>query len=94
MPDPARLDPELRRLIAERPDTVVGVLLRLDGPGNASRRTALEDAGLSVGTFAGAIATGRVRACDAPGVAEIEWVLYLELARELPRPPVPDRPHT
>jgi hypothetical protein len=92
MPDPARIDPELRRLIVERPDTLVGVLLQLDGPGTADRRSELEAVGLRVGAFAGEIATGRVRACDATRVAEIEWVRYLELAREMPRPPVPDRP--
>jgi hypothetical protein len=81
------MDAELRRLTQEQPDSVVGVLVQLRSPGNGARRAELESAGLSVGTIVGEIASGRLRACDAPRVARLDSVRYLELAREVPRPP-------
>jgi hypothetical protein len=85
----SRMDAGMARQIQEQPDSVVGVLVRTTRPATPADRRALADAGLQVGTVAGEILTGRLRACDALRVLELDFVRYVELAREVPRPPLP-----
>jgi hypothetical protein len=84
-----RLDPGILRQMEQSPDSVVGVLVRTTRPPTDADRRALADAGLRVGTVAGEILTGRLRACDAARVANLEFVRHIELAREvrIPSPP-------
>lgn len=90
----AKLDPQLRRAASERPDSVVGVLLRTAAPVGARERAALEAEGLAVGSVAGDIVTGRVRAAAAPRLARLPFVVYVEAAgRVYPTQP-PDTPET
>ncbi len=84
-----RLDPRLVAVGRQAPDSMVGVLVRLAAPPAVSERDALRRAGLSLGTVAGDVVTGRIRAADAPGLAKLSFVIYAELARQIPvsRPP-------
>ncbi len=78
-----RLDPVLRRIAAERPDSVVGVLVRTSSPVGAAERAGLEEAGLAIGSVVGDVVTGRLRAGSARGVARLPFVAYVEAARRL-----------
>lgn len=87
-----RLDAALRERIAVEPDALVGVLVRTARVPDAADREALARAGLEVGTVAGDVVTGRLRGCDAVRVAGLEFVLSIEAARQVPRPPMPHPP--
>ena len=81
----ARLDPGLRRLLA-RPapgDSVVGVFIRLAHAPAPADRTALERAGVRIGTVGGNLLTARVALRAVPAVAALEIVRYIELSRRL-----------
>jgi hypothetical protein len=88
----ARLEAELVRTIEERPTAEIGVFVRTARPPEPADRQALEDAGLRIGTVVNTILTGRLRACDAVRVADLEFVRHIELAREIPRRPPPQVP--
>ncbi len=76
-----RLDWRLEELAATRPDTIVGVLVRTNVPPDSAQRAALVDAGLAIGTVAGTILTGRLRAGEAGTVARLSFIVRIELAR-------------
>lgn len=86
-----KLDPRLRRLAAERPDSVIGVLVRTVSVVDITERAALEAGGLVIGTVAGDVVTGRLRAGNAPDLARSAFVVYIELAQRL-RPVRPSSP--
>jgi hypothetical protein len=88
--DSSRVDAELLRLAEEAPDSMVGVLVRLERPLRVSEGEELRKAGLMIGTVAGTVATARIRACDSLRAAKHPAVRRIELARPVPRPsPVP-----
>jgi hypothetical protein len=84
-----RLDAGLVRVIADTPDSTVGVLVVASATPGAEEREALRRAGLQVGVVAGDVVTGRIRACDAIRLAELAFVRSVQLAREIPRPAPP-----
>lgn len=84
-----RLEAELVRTIEQRPTEEIGVFVRTTRTPDAADRQTLADAGLRVGTVVNTILTGRLRACDAVRIAELEFVRHVELAREIQRPPPP-----
>ncbi len=96
-PDPtSKLDAALRRVVAAGADTVVGVFIRATHPVSAAERERLEQAGVRVGTVAGALLTGRVQVRRLRHVAALPFVRYIELAGTLrpldgtrPRGPAP-----
>jgi hypothetical protein len=92
MPTRQRLDAALVERIRRAPESEVGVFVRTSRPPDEHERSALAEAGLRVGTVAGRILTGRLRACDAVRVAGLEFVEYVELAGEVTRPPPPPVP--
>lgn len=78
-----KLDPRLRRLAAERPDSVVGVLVRTAAGLGPAEREALAEHGLAIGSVAGDVVTGRILAGAAPGLARLRFVVYVEAAARL-----------
>jgi len=85
----ARLDNALIERIQRVPEEIVGVLVRTAEPLTDPERAQLESAGMVLGTVAGDVVTGRLRACDAVAIAELAFVRRIELARDVPRPPQP-----
>lgn len=83
MPGNGRLDPALRRVVTENPDSVVGILIRTAAAPTTAELTALARAGVTVGAVAGTIVTGRARARDAARAAGLPFVVYIELAAVL-----------
>lgn len=79
-----KLDPPLRRMVAERPDSVVGLFVRTVAAPTPRQREALTRAGLTIGSAVGDVVTGRARARAARKIAALDFVLYLELARTVP----------
>lgn len=89
-PAERRLDPRLVTIGHQAPDSIVGVLVRLASPPADAERAALARAGLALGTVAGDVVTGRIRAAAAPALAELSFVVYAELARHIPVQQPPD----
>jgi hypothetical protein len=83
------LEPALRARIAAEPEAELGVLVRTARPPGDADRRAMAEAGLRIGTVAGDVASGRLRACDALRVAALDFVVAVELAREVPVPRPP-----
>ncbi len=83
-PDPSsKMDAALRRVVAAGADTVVGVFIRTTHPVSAADRERLEQAGVRVGTVAGALLTGRAQVRRLRHVAALPFVRYIELAGTL-----------
>lgn len=80
-------DPELRRIVAQRPDSIIGVLLRTRQEIGDPERAALEACGLDIGSVIGEIVTGRIRADAAEQLARHPLVAYMELSRNVRIPP-------
>jgi hypothetical protein len=79
-----RLDPQLRRLISMRPDTVVGLLIRTTQPLTPRQAEQLTAEGILVGSVVGDIATARARAALAARLAELPYVIFVQLAATIP----------
>lgn len=80
----SKLDSGMRSMAVSRPDSVVGVLVRIRPPLDEARRDSLRTAGLLLETQAGGVLTGTLRAGSALAVARLSFVERLELARQLP----------
>ncbi|MEJ2214989.1 MAG: hypothetical protein P8099_00100 [Gemmatimonadota bacterium] len=80
----AYIDRRLRDLAEAHPDSIVGVLIRTSAPPDSTWRASLVDAGLAVGTVAGDVVTGRLRAGSALKVARLPFVVHIELSRKIP----------
>lgn len=93
-PASARLTTDLGRTVAADPDAVISVLLRTTAPVTAEDRATLEQCGLEIGSVLGDIVTGQIRAGDAPRVAALPFVAYMEAARVIPVPPPVLQPDT
>lgn len=85
-PEPARapaattMAPALRRVIAARPDSVVGLLIQTRAPLAPEQRVALERAGLRIGSVVGDVVSGRIVARRAPDIASMAFVELIQLA--------------
>lgn len=80
----AHMDRRLHALADAHPDSIVGVLIRTAAPPDSAWRAAMTKAGLDIGTVAGDIVTGRLRAGAAAKVAELPFVVHIELSRKVP----------
>jgi hypothetical protein len=80
----ARLDPALRRVLETRPDSVVGVLVRTTAPLTDEQRVRLERDGVAVATVVGTIFTARARARAAARLADLPFVVHVQLAATVP----------
>lgn len=85
------VDERLLRLGEDEPDREVGVLVRLARDPGAGELERLAEAGLVVGTAAGRVVTGRIRAGAARRLGGLAIVEYVELADEVPVPRPPGR---
>ncbi|MEX2282437.1 MAG: hypothetical protein WEE89_08130 [Gemmatimonadota bacterium] len=89
---PGRMEPALRRVVETRPDSVIGVLIRLTRDVQDSDRDRLQQAGLSVGSARGRLVTGTLRAINALKVSRLDMVEWMELSNNMlptiPRPPI------
>jgi hypothetical protein len=83
------LEAALRARIAAEPEAELGIFVRTRQPPGDAERRALTQAGLRIGTVAGDVASGRIRACDALRVAALDFVVAVEMARDVPVPPPP-----
>jgi hypothetical protein len=79
-----KLDAPLRALARTSPDSMVGVLIRTAGRLTAEQRDTLEAAGVTVGSVAGDVTTGRMPARVARAAARLGFVVHIELARAVP----------
>jgi hypothetical protein len=88
--DSAHIAPRLREVMSSHPDSVVAVLVRLEGP-DAVSAEALRAAGLEVGVTVGRVMTGRIRARALPALSAVPGILSIDAAEriEVPRPPGP-----
>jgi hypothetical protein len=80
----AHIDRRLRALAEANPDSIVGVLIRTTAPPDSAWRASMTAAGLMVGTVAGDVVTGRIRAGSALEVARLPFVVHIEMARKIP----------
>lgn len=78
------IDRRLRTLAEEHPDSIVGVLIRTTAPPDSAWQASMARAGLVVGTVAGDVVTGRIRAGSALDVAKLPFVVHIELSRKIP----------
>jgi hypothetical protein len=86
---PLPIDAALRARIAAEPESEVGVFVRLRRPPDTQDRRALADAGMRIGTVAGDVVSGRLRACDVLRVAALDSVVAIEMAQDVTVPPTP-----
>jgi hypothetical protein len=87
-PVTGRLDPALLRVVAERPDSIVGILIRTAAPPTPAQLAAITARGVRVGSAADTLVTGQARARDAARLVELEFVVHIQLATTL-RPTEP-----
>jgi hypothetical protein len=89
---PDRMEPALRRVVETRPDSVIGVLIRLTRDVQDSDRDRLQQAGLTTGSARGRLVTGTLRAINALKVSRLDVVEWMELSNNMqptiPRPPI------
>jgi hypothetical protein len=78
------LDPALRRMIAAHPDSVVGLLIRTAEPLTDGQRRRLQGDSIAVGSVVGTIVTARARARDAAVLADLPFVVHVQLAATVP----------
>jgi hypothetical protein len=79
-----RLEPQLRRLLSTNPDTVVGLLIRTTHPLTPDQAEQLTAEGILVSSVVGDIATARARAALAARLAELPYVVFVQLATTIP----------
>jgi hypothetical protein len=78
-----RFDPALHRIIAESPDSTIGVLIRTRAPTTPEQLAAIAATGLRVGSAGDTIVTARGRAADAAKLAELAFIVHVQLATTL-----------
>jgi hypothetical protein len=81
------LEPTLRRLSAQHPDTVVGMLLKLSNEPTRQDSTDLVGLGLTVSSVRGTLMTGRARARSAAQLTRMRQVVWIELSMSVPTTP-------
>lgn len=82
--DPSRMDAALRRVIETSPDSVVGLLVRTLSPLTEAQRRQLDEDDIRVASVVGTIFTARARARAAVRLAELPFVVHVQLAATVP----------
>ncbi len=77
---PERLEPALLRVLESRPDSVVGILLRLNRDVRPEDQEQLRQHGLTIGSARGRLVTGQLRAADARKLTRLTQVDWIELS--------------
>jgi hypothetical protein len=88
------LEPTLRRLLEQRPDSIVGLLVRLEREASARDSADLRALGLTITSVRGTVLTGRARARSALELSRLRAVQWIEVSMSIspvrrPRPLVP-----
>jgi hypothetical protein len=88
------VEPTLLRLIEQRPDSLVGLLLRLSRDSSPRDSADLTRLGLTVLSSRGAVLTGRARARTALQLTRLRAVQWIEVSMSIAPSlrPMPDRP--
>jgi hypothetical protein len=79
-----RIDPEIRRIGAAHPDSVVFILMRSTTPLRAEDRRALEKAGVTIGSVIGDVVTGRMRAGNVARLERLHFLAVAQLSKDIP----------
>ena len=79
-----KIDPALLMTIQEsgQPDQSVDVVIRTQGAIGATQRAALEERGARIGSVLGDVLTARIPARAVAGIANLEFVVRIELSRQ------------
>jgi hypothetical protein len=70
----------LLRVLESRPDSVVGILLRLNRDVRPEDQEQLRQHGLTIGSARGRLVTGQLRAADARKLTRLTQVDWIELS--------------
>jgi hypothetical protein len=79
-----KIDPALLMTIQEsaQPEQPLDVLIRTQGTIDATQRAALEERGAKIGSVMGDVLTARVPARAVAGIADLEFVVHIELSKQ------------
>jgi hypothetical protein len=79
-----KIDPALLMTIQQsgQPEQPMDVLIRTQGAIDATQRAALEGRGASIGSVMGDVLTARVPVRAVAGIANLEFVVRIELSRQ------------
>ena len=79
-----KIDPALLMTIQQsgQPEHPMDVLIRTQGAIDATQRAALEGQGARIGSVMGDVLTARVPARAVAGIANLEFVVYIEISRQ------------
>ena len=79
-----KIDPALLMTIQEsgQPEQPMDVLIRTQGAIDATQRAALEGRGARIGSVMGDVLTARVPAHAVAGIANLEFVVRIEMSRQ------------
>jgi len=79
-----KIDPALLMTIQQsgQPEQPMDVLIRTQGAIDATQRAALEGQGARIGSVMGDVLTARVPARAVAGIANLEFVVYIEISRQ------------
>lgn len=79
-----KIDPELIMTIQQsgQPEQPLDVLIRTQGTIDATQRAALEERGARIGSVMGDVLTARVTARAVAGIADLEFVVHIEISKQ------------
>ena len=79
-----KIDPALLLTVQQsgNPEQPMEVLIRTQGVINAAQRAALERRGARIGSVMGDVLTARVASHDVTGIADLEFVVRIEMSRQ------------
>jgi hypothetical protein len=79
-----KIDPALIMTIQQsgQPEQPLDVLIRTQGTIDATQRAALEGRGARIGSVMGDVLTARVPARAVAGIADLEFVIHIEISKQ------------
>jgi hypothetical protein len=79
-----KIDPALLMSIQQsgQPEQPMDVLIRTQGAIDATQRAALEERGARIGSVMGDVLTARIPARAVAGIANLEFVVRIEISRQ------------
>jgi len=79
-----KIDPALLMTIQQsgQPEQPMDVLIRTQGTIDATQRAALEGRRAKIGSVMGDVLTARVPARAVPGIANLEFVVHIEISKQ------------
>ena len=79
-----KIDPALLMTIQQsaQPEQPLDVLIRTQGAIDATQRAVLEQRGARIGSVMGDVLTARVPARAVVGIADLEFVVHIEISKQ------------